>query len=118
MRKEYWKIPSEIRLVLFDLERVFALEVGGGAVFDKSSKREVSDTRHAFIYIANLHYGFSQDIVCEWIHVRQGIVFNAKKKVAENIRFNIMYRNRLFNVAVDNGIMSLIYEISGVADKN
>ena len=71
MIKEYMQMPPDARMVLFSLESVFALEVGGGEVFQKGSRREVSDVRHSFIYILNNHYKVSQPTICGWLRVNQ-----------------------------------------------
>lgn len=114
---DYDRIPPELRLILYGLERAFYVDVGNGEVFKKNSKREISDVRHSFIYIANMHFDASQELVCKWIQAKQGIVFNAKRRVVENITNNIPYRNKLYNVAMDNGITTLVLEISKIADE-
>lgn len=117
LKEEYMNIPVELRAVLFDLERSFGLKVGGGQVFsDIRSLRELVDVRYAFIFISNTYYGFSQRIISEWIGVKMGLVHHAKKTVRGLMNTNTMYRNRMFNVAVNNGIMDLVYEITKTTD--
>ena len=114
---EYLAMPPEIMMLLFDLERAWGFTVGDGEIFkNTSSVREYVDVRYAFAYIANVNYGFSQKTVCDWIGIKQGLMHHAKTTVATNLEYNTMYRNRMFKIAVDNGIMDLVFKITEIAD--
>ena len=51
--EEYYALNPELRMLLFSIEQAFGVKPGDGRVFLESSKRrELSDIRHVFAFIA------------------------------------------------------------------
>lgn len=118
--EEYDELNKELKMLLYSVEQVCGLEVGGGEVFtDMTRRKEIADTKHIFIYIAIIHLEYSHMQLKNWLGIKYlSNITYALSRVEGLIKYNVAYRNRIYNVAVDMGIMTLIYHIIRIVDKN
>ncbi len=116
----YKKLNPELKMLLYSIERACGVEVGDGRVFtDTTRRKEVSDIRHFFCYIAVTYLEYTHRQVRDYLGIKyDSNITHAIQRVDDLIRFNTAYRNRLYNIAIDNGIMGLVFYIIKVVDKD
>ena len=119
IREEYRKLNDELRMLLFSIEKVCGLGQGDGEVFSEVRKiREVVDARHIFCYIAIKYLEYSHQRVRNWMGMNYtSNVTYAIGRVDDLIRYNVAYRNRVYNVAVECGIVPLINYVVHITKK-
>jgi hypothetical protein len=84
-----------------------------------TKRRELSDVKHIFAFIAIGYLEYTHKQVKEYLGMKYDSNINyARKRIIELIEFNRVYRNRIYSVAVDNGILGLVYDIIKIVDEN
>jgi len=117
---EYMALNDELRSLLFTIERYCGLEVGGGRVFnDMTKRREIADTKHIFSFIAITYLAYTHKQVMAWMGIKYlSNITYAINRIIELIEYNPAYRNRMYNVAINNGIMGLLRDIEDIVDNS
>ena len=114
----YRELNPELRMLLFTVEKVCGLEVGGARVFNEERKiREVVDARYIFMYVSVRYLEYSHGQICDFLKLKwKSSVANGVARVEEMIRYNVAYRNRVYNIAVECGVMPLVKHIINIVD--
>jgi len=119
MDERYALLNPELKMLLFCVERSCGLIVGGGEVFSYLKTKDISSVRHIFAYIAIIHLEYTHAQVKKFLEIKYDSNVNyALTKVPELIKYRPAYRNRIYNIAIEMGIMGLIYHIIRVIDKD
>lgn len=119
MTEEYEVLNPECLQLLFSIERYCGVTVGGGRVFESGKRKEIVDVRHIFSFIAITYLEYTHKQVREWFGMKYDSNVNyARKHIAGLIENNVAYRNRVYNIAVDNGIMGLIFDVIELVEKD
>ena len=108
----YDNLNPELRMLLFSIESSCGVEVGGGDVFLDDNRKEISDIKHifAFIAITYLEYTHRQVRIFMKFKYDSNITY-ALKRVEDLIAFRPSYRNRIYNISIDNGVIGLVKHI-------
>jgi len=117
--KGYSVLNKELMMLMFSIEKACGVGAGSGKVWNKqgSVRSEVSDVKHIFAYIAITYLGYTYKQVRDFLGMKyDSNITYAISRVEDLIMYNIAYRNRLYSIAVDCGIMGLIYHIIKVVD--
>ena len=118
MDEKYTVLNPELKMLLFCAEKACGVIVGGGEVFSRLKTKDISSVRHIFAYIAIIHLEYSHTQVRKFLGVTYDSNVNyALTRVPNLIRYRPAYRNRIYNIAIEMGIMSLIYYIIRVVDR-
>lgn len=119
MSTGYDALNNELRMLMFSIERVCGVEVGCGRVFNEKTKRkELSDVRHIFCFIAVVHLEYSHSQIRRFIGYKYDSNVNyAIRRMLRMIEYNIAYRNRIYNISIELGIMGLTYQVIKIIDK-
>ena len=119
MHEAYNSFNKELKMLLFSVEQACGLKAGGGRVFtEKSKRREIADVKHIFSFIAIGYLEYTHKQVREFMHIKYDSNINhGRKRIVDLIRYNRVYRNRIYTIAVDNGILPLVYDIIEATDK-
>lgn len=117
---KYEELNPELRMLLFSIERSCGVEVGDGRVFyDTTKRREVSDVRHIFAYISITYLEYTHSQVRQFLGIKyDSNLTYAQDRVKSLIEFNTAYRNRLYNIAWDNGVIGLVKHIIELEKRN
>ncbi len=120
MIDQYMELNNELRSLLFTIEKRCGLKVGGGRVFtDVTKRREIADVKHIFIFVSIKYLGYTHRQVMGWLSINYiSNVTYALKRLPGLIEHNTAYRNRLYNIAIENGVMELIYDIINIVDNS
>lgn len=120
MIKQYDPLNPELKMLLFSIEKACGVQQGGGRVFtDKTKRREIADVKHIFAFIAITYLEYTHKQVREWLSVKYDSNINhARRRIADLVEFNPAYRNRVYGIAIENGVMPLVNDIIEITDKN
>ena len=120
MDEAYKELNPELKMLLFSIEQSCGLKAGGGRVFNETTKRrEVADVKHIFAFIAIGYLEYTHKQVREFLAIKYDSNINyGRKRVVGLIAYNRVYRNRIYTIAVDNGILPLVYDIIEATDNN
>jgi len=120
----YLFLPDDLRCIVFDLESVMGVPVGGGKVFKVSSdsggrvlSNEDAFIRMAALFIGNKHLNYSNSYLAEKFGLSKPMITYANNVIRGFLETNPRFRRKLFNVAIDNGIMDLVNEIEQIEAK-
>lgn len=115
---KYEKLNPELRMLMFSVEMYCGVEVGGGRVFnDTTKRREVSDVRHMFAYISITYLEYTHNQIREILGMKyDSNITYAVNRVEELMSISKAYRNRMYNIAWDNGVMGLVRHIIKMTD--
>lgn len=114
----YNDLNDELRLLLFDIEKYFGEEVGSGRVFkDRAVDNSISEIKQVFTFIAKVYLGYTGTQVKNCMNYKYlSNVSYAINRIGGLLEFNRPLRNRLYNIAIDNSIMGLVYDIIDIID--
>lgn len=112
------ELNDELRSLLFTIEKYCGLTVGGGRIFyDMTKRREVADVKHIFAFVAIKYLAYTHRQVQEYMGIKYvSNITYAMARIVELIEYNVPYRNRLYNIAIENGIMVMVRDIIDVVD--
>ena len=112
MTTEYSELNDELRVLLFTIERICGVNQGGGEFKGSSIHREIVDVRHIFSYIAIVHLAYTHRQVKEWMGFKSlSNITYALNRIRNMIEYDVPYRNRLYNIAIECGVMGLLKQI-------
>ncbi len=120
MDEAYKSLNPELRMLIFTIEQSCGVTPGGGRVFTETTKRrEIADIKHIFAFIAIGYLCYTHRQVREYLGIKHDSNINyARKRIVSLIEYNSVYRNRVYSIAVENGILSLVYDIIRIVDNN
>jgi len=126
----YLFLPSDLRLVVFDMEHELGITVGGGAIFNVPNKigvglqragrnlpAEESFVRLASLFIGSKHLNYSNSYLAKKFGCVVQMIYYANRVVSGHIETNPRFRKKIYTVAIKNGLMELAQEIEIISEK-
>jgi hypothetical protein len=111
MKEQYSELNEELLVLLFTIERICGAKVGGGE-FKGRVEREFVDVRHIFSYIAIVHLAYTHKQVKLWMGFKSlSNITYALRRIRQFIEYDVPYRNRLYNIAIECGVMGLLKDV-------
>lgn len=122
----YLYMPSDLRLIVFDLEHEMGIPVGGGDIFKKrevdiGKKRhgrvldaQEAMTRHLAMFIATKYLKYPASFIAKKFMCSVPLIYHANKVVSGLMDTMPRYRKILYNIACKNGLMDLADEIEQI----
>ncbi len=119
MVKQYKNLNNECLMLLFSIEKACGIKAGNGMVFTQKTKhREIADVKHIFAFIAITYLEYTHRQVRGFIGINYDSNINyGRRRIATIIEYNRAYRNRIYGIAVENGILGLVFDIINIVDK-
>lgn len=116
---QYKALTQELLILTFSIERYCGLEIGSGDIFKGNCRRrEIADAKHIFAFVAINYWEYTHLQVRNYLGIKyDSNITYGKQRVLDLIETNRAYRNRLYNISVENGIIGLIYDIMEIVDK-
>ena len=119
----YLFLPNDLRFVVFDLESEMGVAVGSGKMFrsrtgqGRTLSGEDSLIRMASLHIGNKYLNYSDSFLAEKFSSSVSLIHYSNKAIRNLLEANPRFRKKIFNVAIQNGIIDLANEIEEISGK-
>jgi hypothetical protein len=110
-------LPTDLRLIVFDMEHEMGVDIGGGELFIRKEGRgrsltnEASYVRLVALYIGSKYLNYGSTMLADRFQVDKSMVNYAKKSVSNDVLYNTTARRKIYNISIQNGLVDLANEI-------